>query len=76
MESNLRKDMKKYYIYKVKTKIDEPVGKLPDSYQPSQNCGNCAYYVDLTGMCSKYNAPVDVTYWCSSWTKINGEYYE
>jgi hypothetical protein len=80
--------MKRYYIYKIQTEeIPTPIpestdeddeelieeSSLPESYQPSQNCGNCAAYVELTGMCSLWNAPVDVTYWCSSWTDTIGE---
>lgn len=40
---------------------------LPESYQPSQNCGNCAAYDPITTMCSTYSAPVVSTYWCSTW---------
>jgi hypothetical protein len=54
----------------------EPVSDLlPAAYVPAdtegvpegQNCGNCEYWDDITGNCSKFDAPVRATYWCRKW---------
>ena len=54
----------------------EPVSDLlPAAYVPAdtegvpegQNCGNCEYWDDITGNCSKWDAPVRATYWCRKW---------
>lgn len=53
----------------------EPGGEraLPDNYRPAtsadvpvnRNCGNCGYYVH--GYCLKWEAPVQVQYYCNAW---------
>jgi hypothetical protein len=54
----------------------EPIDpNLPAAYVPAdtegvptgQNCGNCEYWDDITGNCSKFDAPVRATYWCRKW---------
>lgn len=40
---------------------------LPNSYLPSQSCGNCAAYDPKISICSIYIAPVMASYWCRSW---------
>jgi hypothetical protein len=46
---------------------------LPDNYRPAtsadvpvnRNCGNCGHYAN--GYCLKWEAPVQVQYYCNSW---------
>lgn len=68
--------MRRYYVITktagVQPERKYPTGEtipesLPESYQLSQNCGNCAAYNALTKICSMYNAPVLPNYWCKSW---------
>ena len=54
----------------------EPIDpNLPGAYVPDttegvpegQNCSNCEYWDNITGNCSKWDAPVRATYWCRKW---------
>jgi hypothetical protein len=43
---------------------------LPESYQPSHRCGNCAAFKAETRMCLAYNDVVWPDYVCAGWKAI------
>lgn len=79
----LGKEPEKVLTYTAETPIEgrtyedgEPIDtNLPAAYVPAgsegvpegQNCGNCEYWDDITGVCAKFDAPVRATYWCRKW---------
>lgn len=54
----------------------EPIDpNLPAAYVPAdtegvppgQRCATCEYFSPISGMCSKFDAPVRETFWCAKW---------
>jgi hypothetical protein len=38
-----------------------------DGVPPGQNCSNCENFNSISGLCSKFDAPVRGTFWCAKW---------
>jgi len=60
------------YVYPDGTAISPDLPEAYDLATGSENCKNCAYY--LEGLCTRWNnAPVKATYWCAVWAPITND---